>query len=86
MASLEGLLLDPVYSAGRYAAGRMRPLHHDSREPRPLRLCEGFPRRGPQGFDLSNVLQPLATQWLETPQRVWEMPNIIVPEAIGEQS
>ena len=98
MASREGLLLDPVYggkafagllvdiSAGRYAAGDNVLFIMTVGSPRPLRLCEGFPRCGPQGFPPEQRPQPLATQRLETPQRVWEMPNIIVPEAIGEQS
>ena len=52
-----GLLVD--ISAGRYAAGDNVLFIMTVGSPRPLRLCEGFPRRGPQGFDLSNVLNPL---------------------------
>ena len=58
MASREGLLLDPVYggkafagllvdiSAGRYAAGDNVLFIMTVGSPRPLRLCEGFPRCG----------------------------------------
>lgn len=57
MASREGLLLDPVYggkalaglladiSAGRYAAGDNVLFIMTGGTPRPLRLCERFPRR-----------------------------------------
>jgi hypothetical protein len=57
-ASRDGCCSTPSISARRYAAGD-NVLFIDRREPRPLRLCEGFPRRGPQGFDLSKVLNPL---------------------------